>query len=44
MYLIHTNTLQEAFIKLSHYRPDSKQFTNVQWCMFLNNAEVANYS
>lgn len=30
MYLIHTNALQEAFIKLSHYCPDIKWFTNVQ--------------
>lgn len=41
MYLIHTNTLQEAFIKLSHYCSDSKRFTNVQQCVFLNNAKVA---
>lgn len=30
MYLIHTNALQEAFIKQSHYCPDSTWFTNVQ--------------
>lgn len=30
MYLIHTNALQEAFVKLSHYCSDNKWFTNVQ--------------
>lgn len=43
MYLIHTNALQEALIKLSHYCPDNKQFTKCTITCVSNNAEVAKY-
>lgn len=43
MYLIHSNALQEAFIKIRYYCPDSKWFTNVQQHVFLNNVKVAKY-